>query len=68
MLNPEFISVWFRIVAGTALSVKPLTLAELPVAVQVNKVPVTFDVNVRLVDVLLQSCSFAGVFDKLGPG
>ena len=55
-------------VVGIELSLNTLTLPELPEAVQVNRVPATFDVNVRFVEALLQICSLAGLFDKLGTG
>ncbi len=59
---------WFRSVVGTALFDHPVILADDGVAVQVNSVPVTFDVSVRFVAVLLQICMDNGTFDRLGVG
>ena len=53
---------------GTALSLYPETLGELPVVVQVNSVPGTSEVRVTLVGVLLQICFEGGEFDKSGFG
>ena len=61
-------SVWFTIVVGTALSEYPDTCPEDPFAVQVNKVPVTDDVRMILV-ILLLHCDFAaGMFVRVGVG
>ena len=43
MLNPELTRVWLRESVGMVLSLKPAMFAELPVAVQVNNDPTTFD-------------------------
>ena len=48
--------------------VKPETWGEEPVAVQVNKVPVTFDVRVIPVARLLHWLVLAGRFERLGVG
>ncbi len=63
-----FVSVWFSDTVGVRLSLKPLTLAEPGVAVQVNNVPVTFDVSVMLVAVLLHIAFAAGEFERSGVG
>ena len=50
------------------LLLKPATLPELGVAVQVNNVPLTFEVSVIPVDVALQICLLSGEFDRSGVG
>ena len=50
------------------LSEKPETSNEDPVAVQVNKVPVTFDARVKLVWAPEQILLFSGLFDRPGEG
>ena len=55
-------------IVGIELSENPVTRAEEPDAVHVNKVPVTFDVNVMPVEVLLQTCEESGTFDRSGVG
>ena len=67
-MYPELTRTWFRVVVGVELSLNPVTLAELGVVVQVNKVPVTLEVNVTFVEVLLQMLFEGGVFDRSGVG
>ena len=55
-------------VVGFVELANPETFAELGVHVQVNKVPVTFDVSVMFVEVLLQICLAAGLFDRFAAG
>ena len=50
------------------LSLKPVASGEEPEAVQVNNVPVTFDVRVTLGLVLLQIALDAGKLERLAPG
>jgi hypothetical protein len=68
MENPEFIKRSFNVTVGKALLLNPATLPELGVAVQVNNVPVTFEVRVIFVVKLLQICLFKGVFEISGKG
>ena len=68
MLDPEFRSVWFSESVGIALSLNPVMLAELPVAVQVNNSLSTFDRRGINVFVLLQICSIAGKLRSKGKG
>ena len=68
LLLPEVINVWLMVVPGVVLLEKPATFPELPVAVQVNNVPVTLDVRLILVDALLQMLFESGVVERLGLG
>ena len=68
MLNPLLNKVWLMMVAREELLLKPVTWGEDGVVVQVNKVPVTFEVSVMPVDWLLH-CDFdKGLFERLGVG
>ena len=68
MLNPLLIKVWLMMVAGEEPLLNPLICNDEPVAVQVNKVPVTFEVSVMPVDWVLH-CDFdKGLFERLGVG
>ena len=55
-------------IVGILLSENPVTSAEDPEAVQVKSVPVTLDVKVIFVALLLHCCLLLGVFDKSGVG
>ena len=66
--KPVLTRVWFKRFVGTALLLNPVTLPELGVAVQVNKVPATSEVRVTLVCWLLQICSLKGLFERSGVG
>ena len=66
--KPVLTRVWFKRFVGTALLLNPVTLPELGVAVQVNKVPATSEVSVTLVCWLLQICSLKGLFERSGVG
>jgi hypothetical protein len=68
MANPEFISRSFRVTDGMTLLLKPDIFPDPGVAVQVNKVPGTFEVRLILVDELLQICSFRGIVERFGKG
>ena len=68
MKKPEFTSRSFNVTEGIALLLYPVTLPELGVAVQVNNVPATFDVRVKFVLELLQSCLLVGTFERFGKG
>ena len=68
MENPELTRTWSSVMEGVLLLLKPLTLAELPVAVQVKSVPETLEVSVTLVDALLQICLSGGVLERSGVG
>ena len=47
---------------------KPDTCRDEPVAVQVNRVPETFEVNVIFVLVLVHIWDVGGLFERSGPG
>ena len=68
MLYPELTKVWFRIVVGTLLLLKPETCSVEPEAVQVNKVPETLEVRVIPVVRLLHCDLLAGLFERFGVG
>ena len=57
LTDPEFDKVWFMVLVGIRLLEKPVTCADDPVAVHVKEVPVTFDVRLIAVPVLLH-CDF----------
>ena len=63
MLNPEFMSVWFRKIVGKLLFDHPVTFPELAVHVHVNVVPATFEVRLMFVGELLHNCLFRGVLE-----
>jgi hypothetical protein len=55
-------------VVGIALGLHPVTFPELCVQVQVKVVPVTFEVRVMLVQVLLQMPVRGGLLERSGTG
>ena len=67
-MKPELNRVWFNIVVGVELLLKPPRFPELGVQVQVKRVPDTWDVRVILVDALLQMLLVRGIFDRSGKG
>jgi hypothetical protein len=68
MVKPEFAMVWFNVTVGVALLLYPERLGELAVVVQVNSVPVTFEVRVMPVAVLLHWALLSGELERLGVG
>ena len=68
MLYPELINTSLIVTDGVLFDVKPVTWGDEPAAVQVNKVPVTFELRVMFVFRLVHCDLPGGEFDRSGVG
>ncbi len=68
LMLPLLMSVWLIEPAGVGSLIHPVTLAELGVQVQVNRVPVMFEVRLTAVFTLLHCTLDGGLFDRSGVG
>ena len=68
MLYPEFTRVWFKYVVGIALLLNPDIKADDPDAVHVNRVLLTCEVSVTLVEVLVHIDLEGGLLERSATG
>ena len=65
---PLLTSVWLMAPEGIAMLIHPVTLAELGVQFQVNKVPATLEVRLTAVFMLLHCALDGGLLERSGVG